>query len=53
MTEDKLYKIIKEAIEDSYIPTSDNSTIEQYLQQYLHSIDWLLEKIYLKLYEES
>jgi hypothetical protein len=41
MTEDKLYKVIKQAIEDSYIDTSNNSTIEEYL----HSIDWLLENI--------
>jgi hypothetical protein len=50
MTEDKLYKIIKKAIEDSYINTDapSNSTIEEYL----HSIDWLLEKI-LEILEKN
>ncbi len=44
MTEDKLYKVIKQAIEDSYIPTPySNDTIEQYLSYIGQDLEKILE----------
>ena len=45
MTEDKLYKVIKQALEDSYLSTdsASNSTIEEYLSYIGQDLEKILK----------